>query len=455
MSGRKRIQVDESEWYRLQRDAQKLKEVQRNLPRLIDDVRKQTRADIDRTFGRVEERQRRHEEVVRGLSAQTRQLEADTSRRLQEQARDLHRTLDETAGRIQEESRRQLAAHQEAVRLEIAAERAERRAETARLSGEIDVMKQDRARAEETVRSWLSDGRAMAGLIEGSLPHERYAPGELDRLTRRLSTAEQNTAAGRFDAALAVAQETYHSLSELRLEIEQRELDRSWAQTAAVEALVRIGKLIEGNRERPVLGPDGQPLDGYTLDVAYWSGGELDELDRETERALSRARDDMTDTGELNALRERAPELEGALGDVVERAGMRQLASQIRVNLADAVAQTLSDYAYYDLVDGEYEDADPRGAYYAKLRHDNGNEIVLDISQAVQDDGECVIRVHSYDHDTTAEADLTARARAIGQGLAAEGLRVSEPVSEKGDPDPLLRDIERHRTRRQPRPGTA
>lgn len=455
MSGRKRIQVDESEWYRLQRNAQKLKDVQRNLPRLIDDVRKQTRADIDRTFGRVEERQRRHEEVVRGLSAQTRQLEADTSRRLQEQARDLHRTLDETAGRIQEESRRQLAAHQEAVRREIAAERAERRAETARLSGEIDVMKQDRARAEETVRSWLSDSRAMAGLIEGSLPHERHAPGELDRLTRRLTTAEQNTAGGRFDAALAVAQETYHSLSELRLEIEQRELDRSWAQTAAVEALVRIEKLIEGNRERPVLGPDGQPLAGYTLDVAYWSAGELDELGRETERALSRARDDGTDTGELHALRERAPELEGALGDIVERAGMRQLASQIRVNLADAVARTLSDYAYYDLVDGEYEDADPRGAYYAKLRHDNGNEIVLDISQAVQDDGECVIRVHSYDHDTTAEADLTARARAIGQGLAAEGLRVSEPVGEKGDPDPLLRDIERHRTRQQPRPGTA
>ncbi|MFE2154713.1 hypothetical protein ACFXJO_32385 [Streptomyces lavendulae] len=455
MSGRKRIQVDESEWYRLQRNAQKLKEVQRNLPRLIDDVRKQTRADLDRTFGRVEERQRRHEEVVRGLSEQTRQLEADTSRRLREQARELHRTLDETAGRIQEDTRRRLAAHQEAVRREIAEERAERRAETARLSAEIDVMKQGRVRAEETVRTWLSDSRAMAGLIERSLPHERYAPGELGRLTGRLSTAEQNLAHGQFEAALAVVQETYHSLSELRLDIEQRELERSWAQTAAVEALVRIGKLIEGNRERPVLGPDGRPLPGYTLDVTYWSAGELDELGRETERALARARDDGTDTAELQALRERAPELEGTLGETVERAGMRQLASQIRVNLADAVAQTLSDYAYYDLVDGEYQDADPRGAYYAKLRHDNGNEIVLDISQAVQDDGECVIRVHSYDHDVTAEADLAARARAIGEGLAAEGHQVSEPVSEKGDPDPLLRDIERHRTRQQPRPGTA
>ncbi|MFE9771738.1 hypothetical protein ACFYOV_08730 [Streptomyces sp. NPDC005931] len=452
MSGRKRIQVDESEWYRIQRKAQQLKEVQRNIPRLIDDVRTQTRADIDRTFAGVQERQRRHEEAVRSLSEQTRRLEADTTRRLQQQAAELHRTLDETAGRIQAETRHELARQQAENRQAIAAERAQRRAEMAALAQEIDAMKADRVHAAEMVRAWLADARTMAGLIGDTLPHERYAPGDLARLTGRLTTAEHNLAEGRFDAALAVVQETFHSLSDLRVDITQRELERCSTQTEAVEALVRVEKLIEGNEERPVIGPDGEALAGYRLDVVYWSEGELDGLRQEAVRALARARDEGTDADALHDLRDHeATRLEQELGDTVERAGMRQLSSQIRVNLADAVAQTLTAHAYYDLVEGEYE-SDERGAYFAKLRNDaNGNEIVVGVSQAERDSDQCVIRVLSYDHDTTAEADLMDRAQAVQEALAAEGLRASAPETEPGVPDPALRPSAR-RSSPQPAP---
>ncbi|MFB6988904.1 MULTISPECIES: hypothetical protein [unclassified Streptomyces] len=446
MSGRKRIQVDESEWYRIQRKAQQLKEVQRNIPKLIDGVRQQTRADLDRVFAGVEQRQQQHDAMVRCLSEQTRQLEADTARRLREQADELHGVLAETAGQIRDETRQRLAEQHAQVRQEIAAERARRRAETARLSAEIDLMKADRTRAGQTVRTWLSDARAMAGALTEAGLHERYAPGELDRLTGRLATAEQNAAQGRFDAALAVAQETYHSLSELRADIEQRELERCTAQLVAVDALVAVETEIEGSRVQPVLGPDGVPLAGCTVDVGHWSDGELDQLRQETGDGLARARDDRTGTDELRALREQeAPRLEAALGDTVGRATMRHLASQIRVNLADAVAQTLSEFAHYDFVDGEYENADQRGAYYAKLRHENGNEIVLDISQAARDSGQHVVRVLSYDYDTTAEAQLQDRAEAISRALDGEGHAVSAPVSEPGTPDPAMLDIEAHR----------
>ncbi|WP_053669021.1 hypothetical protein [Streptomyces sp. NRRL B-1140] len=436
MSGRKRIQVDESEWYRIQRKAQQLKEVQRNIPRLIEDVRSQTRADIDRTFAGVQQRQRRHEEAVRALSDQTRQLEADTTRRLQQQAADLHRSLDETAGRIREETRRELARQHEETTRALAAERAERRAEMTRLSQDIEVIKAGEARAEEMVRAWLADARTMAALIADTLPHERYAPGALNRLTGRLATVEHNVAEGRFEAALAVAQETFHSLSDLRVDTEHRELERCSAQSEAVEALVRVERLIAGNEQRPVIGPDGEALAGYRLDVVHWSEGEFDELRQEAADALARARDDVTDTDELRGLRDQeATRLEQALGGTVERAGMRHLASQIRVNLADAVAQTLSDYAYYDLVDGKYENADARGSYYAKLRNGaNGNEIVVDVSQAERDSDQCVIRVLSYDHDVTAEAELMDRARAIQQALEADGHRVSAPECEPDTP---------------------
>jgi hypothetical protein len=451
MSGRKRIQVDESEWYRVQRKAQQLKEVVRNIPELVDAVRRQTRGDLDRVFAEVDARQQRQESAVRELSDRARQLEADTTRRLRQQASELHAALERTAGQVREETRREMAEQQRRLRDEIAAERNERRAQMDRLGAELAAIKDDKARAGKEARTWLADARAMAGLIADAGLHQRYAPGELDRLTARLATAEHNVEQGTFDAALAVAQETYHSLSELRVDTEQAEFERASAQAEAVTSLVRVEQLIESNRERPVLDPEGRPLDGYVVDVGYWSQGELDALRQRTAEGLARARDDTADTGELLELREHtAPRLERDLSDTVERAGMRQLASQMRVNLADAVAQTLSEFAHYDFEDGEYEDGDWRGAYYARLRHENGNEIVLDVSQAEPDSGECVVRVLSYDQDVTAEVELQQRARAVEEALRGGGHRALPAVAEPGPPDPAMRDIEGHRRRSRP-----
>lgn len=447
MSGRKRIQVDESEWYRIQRQARQLRKVQREVPQLIDAVRRQTSADLDRTFARVERRQQQHETLVSRLSDQTRQLETDTARRLQRQATELRVELAACAGQIREETRQRLAEQQERVREAIESERAERRAETARLAARIDASAKDRAQAGQLVKTWLSDARAMTEAIAEAQLHERYAPGELDRLTGRLATAEQNAAQGRFDAALAVTQETYHSLSELLAESEQRELERCTAQMEAIDALVTVEKEIEGSLSLPVLDPHGAPVADYTVDVGYWSQGELDRLREETADGLARARDEGTGTDELRLLREQeAPRLEGVLDDTTGRARLRQLASQTRVNLAEAVVQALGHSAYYEFVDGEYQDADPRGSYYAKLVHENGNEIVLDISEAEPDSGRHVVRVLSYDHDITAEAQLQERAEAISRGMADGGHPVSgAPASEPGRPDPKLLDIQAHR----------
>lgn len=457
MSGRKRIQVDQSEWYRLQQRARQLREVRRDIPRLFADVRAQTRADVDRAFSSVAERQRRQEEAVGRLSDRTRDLEADTTRKLREQADRLHRDLQETAGRIEQDTRQRLEQQRRDTEHAIAAERAERRAEMLVIRREIDEFKNDRARAEATVRTWLADARTMADLIDGELPHDRYAPGRLDRLRRRIATAEETAADGRFDAALAVAQETFHELSDLRVDIEQRELERCLAQKEAVEALVQIEILAEENRQRPVVGPDAEVVDGYLLDVVHWSGGEYDRVRQDTARALTRARDPHTGVEDLHGLRdEEAPRLERSLGDAVEKAGMRQLTSQLRVNLADVVADTLAEVAYYDLVEEEsgYEGGDPRGTFRARLRNEAGrNEITVEIEQADKDSPQCVIRVVSHDHDTTSEADLQDRAQAVYQALREQGvpigLEASAPEAEHGIPVPRPGEQPRHRADRE------
>ncbi|MGW6054286.1 hypothetical protein [Streptomyces sp. NPDC055189] len=446
MSGRKLIQIDQSEWHRLQHRARQLQAVKRDIPRLVKDVRKQTKADVDKAFSRVRAQQRRQDEAIGKLSDRTRQMEADTTRKLSEQAERLHQDLQETAGRIEEHTRRRLEEQRRETERALAAERAERRAETARLTQDIDVLKADRAHAEDTARTWLADADTMAALIEEALPHDRYAPGRLDGLRRRVATARGTAGEGRFDAALAVAQEAFHELSDLRVEIEQRELQRCLAQQEAVEALVQVQSLAEDNRHRPVIGPDAQPVAGYSLDVVHWSRGEFDQVLADTAAALDRARDPHTDVTDLHVLRdEEAPRLERGLGEAVEKAGMRQLASQLRVNLADVVARTLHDIAYYDLVEEEsgYAADDPREAFHARLRNTaSGNEIRVEIAQADEDSDRTVIRVESSDHDTTAEAELRSRADAVYAALREEGVPMgvepARPVPDPGNgvPDP-------------------
>ncbi|AZQ38083.1 hypothetical protein EJ357_35340 [Streptomyces cyaneochromogenes] len=433
MSCRKRIQVDQSEWYRLQQRARQLREVKRDIPRLFADVRARTQADIDRAFNSVTERQRRQQEAVDKLSDQTRRLEAETTSRLREQADSLRKELRETAGRIEQDTRRRLEDQRKETERAIAVER-ER----------IDGVVRARERAEITARTWLSDARIMADLIDGELPHERYAPGRLDSLRGRIATAEQNTADGHYDAALAGAQETFHGLSDLRVDIEQREFERCLAQKEAIEALVQVETLAEENRERPVVGPDDEVVAGYVLDVAHWSEGEFDLVLRDTDRALARARDPRTGVEDLRGLRDdEAPRLEQSLGETVERAGMRQLTSQMRLNLADIVADRLAEIGFYDLMEKEsgYIDGDFRKAFRARLRNEaTGNEITVEIEQADKDSDQCVIRVVSHDYDVTSEAELQDRGVAVYEVVqeqgAPMGLVAAAPVTEVHPPDP-------------------
>ncbi|MFF7976099.1 hypothetical protein [Streptomyces sp. NPDC007905] len=445
MSGKKRILVDETEWYRAQRAAQNLKQVRRDVPRLLEEVRRRTEADQARTRAELEERARRTEQALSGLAAQTRQLERDTGRRLREQSERLHRELRGTADRLERDTRARLADQRAALERELAAERDQRRRDIAGLTGRVDELAGNRDRAAAAARDWLADGATMADLIATTLPHERHAPGRLDRLRLDLDTARRNIDAGHHEAALPLAQRAYLDLSELRIDIEYRELERRLAQGAATDALVLVETLITENEVRPVMGPDGRPLEGAELDVDHWSEGGLEELRDQVAERLSRARDDATTVAEQRELAVEAAEMEQRLGEIVDRAGMRLLASQLRVNLADSVAGTLSRIGAYEVADGEYEDEDERRSYHAVLEHANGNKIVVQVLPAPEGETGQVLRVLSYDYDTASERELRDRAEAVRHALAGDGHPTGALESEPGVPDPKAVDLDRFR----------
>jgi hypothetical protein len=450
VSGKRRITVDEAQWSALQRQARQLKDLMVNAPKLVADLQRQTQSELARVSAQMESRQRSAEQAIGALSDQTRKLEADTNRRLRDQANEMNRRLTETAGQLREETNAALARQQQAWRSELSAERERQRAELARLESQVRRTAQASAAAAET---WLRDAGLMHDLIRDELPHERFAPGQLAALDRRLTTARQNAEGGQSQAALALAQGAYHDLSELRVEVELLEQEWTGLHTVAYEALLKIdGLAAESAKQVIEAGAAGntRPVD---LDVDYWSGGALSELRSDLAGLLARVRDteNPLTTEELGQLTEtQLPQLETRLSDTVERAQMRLLASQWRVNVAEVVATTLGEIGGFGVEDSLWERLDSRRTFMAKLQHDNGNEIIVSVAPAAEDQGDCVLRLLSYDYDTASQTELDDRAHAITEGLRARGIAAADQGCESGEPDPSLLDFERVRHAAEP-----
>ncbi|MUN35346.1 hypothetical protein [Actinomadura litoris] len=439
MSGAKRITVDEGAWREAQTAARKLRQVRSDMPKLVEAVKKEQRAELDRTFNQVEGRQRRVEQVLTGLSDEAKRAELRTAKRLREQS-------DRLRGQIGSAVEQLRAEQDERIRTAIERERAEQRAEIQELGRELDGMRADRDRAAVAAGNALADARLMRDAIRAELPHERFAPGRLDRLERRIATAEANLAAGLAAESLSLLQETYLDLAELRADLVL--LDQEWqaARLAALDALTVVAERVRFSADLPAPDERGEPIDGLSFDVDHWSGGGLAELRAEVEERRGRVGEGTgLTTEELREIvRRDAPDLERRLEETLSHATAALLASQARVNVAEQVVDAVEHATGFSWAENAYAGDDQRAAFYSKLRHLNDNEIVIEVAHEEEDGGPgtLAVRILSYDRDTASEEELTERAREIATSLRDRGLPVGEPTADAPRADPALTDFD-------------
>jgi hypothetical protein len=431
MSGAKAITVDRTAYRQMERSAAALRTYQREVPAMLEAVRQDNQATVDRVFATVDARQEEFERSLTGLSAQTRRFERQTGNRLKRQAARLREELRTTT----EQTRAEMAEQERRLIAEIAQERAEREKDAAELRAGLTVLVSDRDKAEAAASTLLADGELLRDTIARALPHERFAPGRLAALDQRLSLARATLAEGLTQAALASAQETYLQMTELRAELER--LDQEWrlAQVAALGALTLVSKRINHSELLPVPDESGGFIEGAELDVDYWSYGELSRL-REEAAALTERAGSPMETAKLRAISEQeAPALARRLDEIVEQAVARQLASQVRVNVAAMVAGALRESAGYEMEANVYAGEDQREANYTYLRDvTSDDEIVIEVAPD-EAGGGCTLRVLSFEHDSPDEESRSRRAHALVDSLRAAGLSVGDATAETTEPD--------------------
>jgi hypothetical protein len=449
MSGKKRITVDQAVWREATQAAARLRVVNRDLPRMLEALRSQQQEQADRAAAAAKARQDEVDGALASLSEQTRKLELETSRRLRQRAALIRNEMADAVQQVRQETRRALEDQERRFQQEFAEERQERTRAIETVRGEVAQLRLSRDQALRSATALAADARVLNDAINASLPHERFAPGQLEKLGRRLDVADLNLARGLGEGALTQFQELVMELGELRVEVELRSQEWQVAHLAAAAAITVLQEQINLNTSLDVTDEDGAPMEGVKLDVDFWSEGELAELRTEA-AALAKciaATEDPPALADLRAILEHdVPTLDERLTAIVGRAHARQLASQARVNLAELVVNTLEQTTGYVWEDGQaiYANSDERRAFYSKLRSLDDSEIVVEVAPDESRES-CVLRILSYDAGTPDEEEQVRRAHAIVDSLRARGLEVGAPSEEGGRLDPALADFERLR----------
>jgi hypothetical protein len=441
VSGKKRITVDADAWNDAMRKASQLRQVQRDLPEMLEAVKQASEHQAARDRAEFQARQDELSSKLASLSAQAQQIEAATTQRLTTAAAAIMSEARRAGEDLRAETRRLIERQEQRFDAALSAEREERERDFARLRQELDKERAARANVLAIARTMVADARVLHDAIDSMLPHERHAPGKLAKLTSLLTMAEANIAADIGEAALATAQPLLLDLNDLRSEIQLRDAEWRAARLTAVTVVTALIQQISASEHIGFVHDElGLSAD---LDVDFWSEGELSKIRAQADELSARLADEANppSLADLAEISERTVvSLDEDLSSAITLAQARQWASQVRINVASQVVDVLEQTTPYDL-DGDpiFAGDDQRAAFYSKLRSPDDSEIVVEV--APDETGKsCVIRVLSYEAGTPDDYLRVARARAIAAALGAEGLS-GTPNTEPGEPDPVYKDF--------------
>lgn len=428
--------------------AASLREMDREMEILSERLHRRRRTETERVSAEIAIQLQAFDRSLSGLSERALRLELATSRRLRAEAARIWSEMEKPSDWKSTICWSLPSNLRQDFKAELVRERREREQQFLDATrSDLAIVSKDGSRA-MAAEAMVADLRVLRDAINEGLPHERFAPSQLSSLERRLTVAEGNLAQGLNEAALAQAQDLYQSFGELRVEIELDYMEWHVTQIIAGRAITGLLERIEANSCLEVTDEQGTKLDGVILDVDLWSDGELAMVRAETEELARReaAQADPPTLEELREIVERyVPSLDARLENIVGRARVRQGASQFRVNLAELAVSALEEATGLSWA-GEaiYAGNDPRRAFYSRLRHPDGGEVVVEVTSTETEES-CVLRIHHHDGGSTSEAERARQANAVADALRHRGFQAGALSADLQLPDLLPTDSDRLR----------
>lgn len=439
MSGEKRtyVSVEDRELRRLREQESRLRSLNQDLPERLDAVRRQAEKEMHDRLAPIEKRQREYESTVNNLQSELGNLERETQKRLVRQQKEFTGRLDSQRGEylslIKEQDQRHTAMVED--------EKRARQQAVNNLQGQITNIVDGANRKMDFARSFVVD---LTKILEETdlLPHQRFAPGGMDKVSRHVDDARQNLKSESADAALSTAQTAYWKLADLRADVIAKEQEFMLVHQAAIQAARELLEEARSNRKHQLEVGEGMDRSVHELEVDHWTRGELSTFEKEL-RDLEKRLIDGKETLTIKEARQILEDLDAMKSrsmEIVEHARQNILASQVRCNIAELAAEALNPEGF-DIVDAAYAGGDERNAYVVKVRNIAGSEVVTVITPVDGEYGKNEISIHSHDKTFVDESVLMQRSCEIVEVLKGQGLLAGTPQC-MGDADQSCFDLD-------------
>ena len=378
-----------------------------------------------------QERNQIHRQMAETLRSGLQQLESDfldqqeQLQTLQIQDAELQGEINNLRERTEEELKRQRTEYQRLV--------AQNREQINQVKSQVANILQREVANQQSAQALITDLETLIAHTEASLPHGKFAPGQLEKVRRQVEAAKVHTQNAP-QTAIATGQQAYFDLVDLREEVLEKEAEFNLWLDNTLEAMRALFESIAQNR-RVVLKVDEDEL--AEKEVDFWTWGAYKVLEGQVE-ALKKELEENRREISLERVKEIFEEIDSLQKQqraLLKEAVERVVLSQARAEIGDVIVETLEGEGF-TLEESGYEQTDERNAYLIKVLNRTGTEIVAPI---VPDDetNTNTVSVNTFDKNVLSDDVTAERFEGIRQALAKAGLQVGQTVCE----DAPLKDL--------------
>jgi len=348
-------------------------------------------------------RENRHKKVIESLTSDIKEVEKANQRRIEQQRQAFEKAMDkqnakfdkrinELAEWTEEELEKQRNEYLE-ITDNLEAEINNIQEDVATLRDDVDALISTENERRQRSQNRLIDLNKLIKEVDSEYPHQRFTPGELNEIKSIANDAQSALNNANAQEASVYIREGLKELTKLREKILRKQMEYDITYS---EALKRLTSLLERVKNQDVpLNEEGQKRinTDELRKIDFWTEGEYSKYEEElnkVKKELEKNKDSMT-LAEVQREFERIGQLENELNRILKKATNSLLASMEREDIAEKLAEELSDPNGYYTDENGFESSDPRKSYLVSTRlneHPESPQIVVVIEpQEISDSG--------------------------------------------------------------------
>ena len=273
-------------------------------------------------------------------------------------------------------------------------------------------------------KKWLEPALAWLEQIPISYPNLSRFVDEFEKYQDTCDQAVGLYENGAVELGYVQAHQLYTNLSQFRRRLEADLVFTSSVQKKLQEKAAEFYRQVQEQRVVKAMDSDGQELSD-DIDLEYWTQGAHSVFLQEIMQFYSQVSQPNLSPQQLqDFLERRFPELENRSIELVTRARLEVLSSQVRFNIAQIVAEALESQGFH-LEEANYDQQDYRRSFTAITRNASGNEVVIQIEPELQYEEGGKLKIESKDAGSMTEHELWQRNQEIFRAIQRYGLSVS------------------------------